>query len=111
MPIQPRSPTFLENAGTSVSSRLTLNGEKVPAAISSARNARTSLRSSTHLGGRRIGSKRSAAVMVSSLSKSARGHQGPQFVGAARGDALAKLDRPKTLRAEVVAPRQRAERV
>src|SRR6266436_3271866 len=64
MPSQPRAPTLRENSGASVSSRLGLNGLKVPAAISSARNARTSLRSSSHLGGRRIGSKRRAAVMM-----------------------------------------------
>src|SRR3982751_5545420 len=63
MPIQPRAPTLRENAGTSMSSRFGLNGLKVPPAISSARNARTSLRNSTHSGGRRIGSKRRAAVM------------------------------------------------
>src|ERR1700760_2427281 len=110
MPIQPRAPTLRENSGTSVSSRFGLNGEKVPAAISSARKARTSLRSCSHFSGRRIGSKRRAAVMVffSSLdSGSARGDQRPQFIG----DALAELDRPETLRAEIVAPRQRAQGV
>src|SRR5258708_1831553 len=63
MPSQPRSPTRRENSGASVSSRLGLCGSKVPAAISSARKARTSLRSFSHSGGRRIGSKRRAAVM------------------------------------------------
>src|ERR1700744_6211075 len=113
MPIQPRSPTFFENAGTSVSSRLGLNGEKVPAAISSARKARTSLRSCWHFSGRRIGSKRRAAVMTGlNVSKrgSAGGDQRPQLVGAARGDALAELDRPVAFRTEIVAPRQRAKR-
>src|SRR5581483_2989426 len=110
IPIQPRSPTLRENAGTSVSSRLGLNGVKVPAAISSARKARTSRRSSSHLGGRRIGSKRSAAV-ISRHPFSARGHQRPQFVGAAAGDTLAQLDRPMALRAKIVAPGQRTQGV
>ena len=43
--------------------------------------------------------------------RSARGDQRPQFVGAARGDALAELDRPVAFGAEIVAPRQRAQRV
>src|SRR5690348_11852327 len=114
MPSQPRAPTLRENAGTSVSSRLGLNGEKVPAAISSARKARTSLRSCWHFSGRRIGSKRRAAV-IRGLDVSRRGSAGsdqrPQLVGAARGDALAELDRPVALRAEIVAPRQRAKRI
>src|SRR5262249_20685469 len=108
MPIQPRSPTLRENAGTSVSSRLGLKGSKVPAAISSVRKARTSLRSCSHFSGRRIGSKRRAAVMVvlflDLVHALAVADQRPQFTGAARGDALAKLDRPKPLRAEIVAP-------
>ena len=58
------APTRRENSGASVSSRLGWCGSKVPAAISSARKARTSLRSCSHSGGRRIGSKRRAAVMV-----------------------------------------------
>src|SRR5215831_15315797 len=112
MPIQPRSPTFFENAGTSVSSRLGLNGEKVPAAISSARKARTSLRSCWHFSGRRIGSKRSAAVMTCLFEERlAGGDQRPQLVGAARGDTLAEFDRPVAFRAEIVAPRQSAKRI
>src|ERR1700749_2944522 len=129
MPIQPRSPTLRENAGTSVSSRLGLNGEKVPAAISSARKARTSLRSCSHFSGRRIGSKRRAAVIVvlSNLMflfehdffgkplhtfpdhALAGSDQRPQFVSAARGYAFAELDRPVALGAEIVAPGQRAQ--
>src|SRR5581483_1279456 len=112
MPIQPRSPTLRENAGTSVSSRLGLNGLKVPAAISSARKARTSLRSCWHFSGRRIGSKRRAAVMTDLFSKRSAGRdQRPQLVGAARRDALAEFDRPIAFRAEIVAPRQRAKRI
>src|SRR6202000_563620 len=102
MPIQPRSPTLRENSGTSVSSRLGLNGEKVPAAISSARKARTSLRSFSHFSGRRLGSKRRAAVMVVLFSDFVRslagGDQRPQFIGAARGDTLAEFHRPIALR-------------
>src|SRR5450631_2752641 len=64
MPSQPRWPTRRENSGTSLSSRLGLCGSKVPAAISSARKARTSLRNLTHSGGKRIGSKRRAAVIL-----------------------------------------------
>src|SRR5215216_1728131 len=118
MPSQPRAPTFRENSGTSVSSRFGLCGSKVPAAISSARKARTSLRNSSHFGGRRIGSKRRAAVIVGlgfcagrSVLMSARGHQRPQFVGAAVAYELAELDRPVALGAEIVAPRQRAQRI
>src|SRR5262249_32061751 len=115
MPSQPRAPTLRENSGTSVSSRLGLNGEKVPAAISSARKARTSLRSCWHFSGRRIGSKRRAAVTVVPFSNLvpglAGGDQRPQFIGAAGGDALAELHRPVALRAEIVAPGQRAQGV
>src|SRR3954462_7124248 len=117
MPSQPRAPTLRENSGTSVSSRFGLCGSKVPSAISSARKARTSLRNSSHFGGRRIGSKRRAAVIVGLdfyLGKavmSARGAQRPQFIGAAVADELAELHRPKTLGAEIVAPGQRAQRI
>src|ERR1700760_1087473 len=69
MPSQPLAPTFRENPGASASSRLGLNGLKVPAAISSARKARTSLRNCSHSGGRRIGSKRRAAVILFSQIK------------------------------------------
>src|SRR5258708_28037214 len=64
MPSQPCSPTRRENSGASVSSRLGVGGSRVPAAISSARKARTCLRSFSHSGGRRIGSKRRAAVVL-----------------------------------------------
>src|SRR5690242_16162899 len=115
MPSQPLAPTFRENSGTSVSSRLGLNGEKVPAAISSARKARTSLRSCWQCSGRRIGSKRRAAVIVVLFSESCAGSAGgderPQFIGAARRDALAELHRPIALRAEIVAPGQCAQRI
>src|SRR5579871_2936476 len=109
MPSQPLAPTLREKPGASASSRLGLCGSKVPAAISSARKARTSLRNCSHSGGRRIGSKRRAAVMVSGfrageLLKLARGDQRPQLVGAAAGHQLAELDRPIALRAEIVAP-------
>src|SRR4030081_2160805 len=111
MPSQPFAPTLRENSGTSMSSRFGLNGLKVPPATSSARNARTSLRNCSHSGGRRIGSKRRAAVIgcLDLLDKvSARGHQRPQFIGASVGDELAELDGPVTLGAEIVAPCQRA---
>src|SRR2546430_11913772 len=117
MPSQPRAPTFRENSGTSVSSRFGLCGSKVPAAISSARKARTSLRNSSHFGGRRIGSKRKAAVIVGldfyldKSVRSARGHQRPQFIGAAVAYELAEFDRPITFGTEIVAPGQRAQRV
>src|SRR5215212_8427181 len=117
MPSQPRAPTFLENSGTSVSSRLGWCGSNVPAAISSARKARTSLRNCSHSGGRRIGSKRRAAVIVGLdfyLDKSvmsARGDQRPQFIGAAVAYELAEFDRPKTFGTEIVAPGQRAQRI
>src|SRR6187200_2244693 len=106
MPSQPLAPTRRENSGASVSSRLGLCGSKVPAAISSARKARTSLRSCSHSGGRRIGSKRRAAVMVrlyagKRVRKSARGDQRPQFIGAAVRDQLAELDRPVAFGAEI----------
>src|ERR1019366_7131667 len=118
MPIQPRSPTRLLKPGTSLSPPCGLCGSKVPAAISSARKARTSLRSFSHSGGRRMGSKRRAAVM-SDLDfrareypqASARRHQRPQFVGAARGDPSAEFHRPVTFVAEIVAPGQRAHGV
>src|SRR3979411_1151541 len=68
MPSQPRSPTRRENSGASLSSRWGLCGSKVPAAISSARKARTCLRSTSHSGGRRVGSKRRAAVILNLVS-------------------------------------------
>src|SRR5438445_7190084 len=117
MPSQPRAPTLRENSGTSVSSRFGLCGSKVPAAISSARKARTSLRNSSHFGGRRIGSKRRAAVIVGldfyldKSVRSARGHQRPQFIGAAVAYELAELDRPVAFGTEIVAPGQRAQRI
>src|SRR5579863_8564606 len=125
MPSQPRCPTRRENSRASLSSRLGLNGLKVPAAISSARNARTCSRSLTHSLGRRIGSKRRAAVILNlglranrvflfehdlfrktgshfsgSCSFSARSHQRPQLVRAVGRDALAKLDGPMAFGAE-----------
>src|ERR1700738_2453214 len=112
MPIQPRSPTRLEKPGTSLSWPCGLCGSKVPRATSSARKARTSLRSLSHSGGRRIGSKRSAAVIVDLFPKRlARGDQRPQFVGAARRDALAEFDRPVAFMTKIVAPGQRAHGV
>src|ERR1700743_1652884 len=117
MPSQPRSPTRRENSGASVSSRLGLCGSKVPAAISSARNFRTSLRSFSHSGGRRIGSKRRAAVMArldfraGEFLISAGSNQRPQFVGAAGGDQFAEFDRPVAFGTEVVAPGQRPQTV
>src|SRR6476659_3866237 len=110
MPSQPLAPTRRENSGTSVSLRLGLCGSKVPAAISSARKARTSLRSCSHFSGRRIGSKRRAAVIGCLVSfVSARGHQRPQFIGAAVGDQFAELDGPITFGAEIIAPGQRPQ--
>src|ERR1700755_557300 len=116
MPSQPRAPTLRENSGASVSSRLGLCGSKVPAAISSARKARTSLRNCSHSGGRRIGSKRRAAVIVGLYASgavlvSARGYQRPQFVGAPLGDELAELNCPVAFGTEIVAPRQRTQRI
>src|SRR3954451_16851379 len=117
MPSQPLAPTLRENSGTSVSSRLGWCGSKVPAAISSARKARTSLRNCSHSLGRRIGSKRRGAGMgglafyLDKSVRSARGHQRPQFIGAAVAYELAELDRPITFGAEIVAPGQRAQRV
>src|SRR5262249_2622844 len=111
MPIQPRSPTRRQNSGTSVSSRLGLLVSKVPRAFSSARKARTSLRSCSHFSGRRIGSKRGAAVMMYLVSlESARGPQRPEFCGGSVGNEFAELNGPKTLRAEIVAPGQRPQR-
>src|SRR4051812_19564632 len=111
MPSQPLAPTRRENSGASVSSRLGLCGSKVPAPISSARKARTSLRNCSHSGGRRIGSKRRAAVIVDSdfscrlfVVELARGDQWPQFIGAAVCHELAEFDRPVTFGAEIVAP-------
>jgi len=43
--------------------------------------------------------------------ESARGDQRPQFVGAAVRDQLAELDGPVALGAEIVAPRQCAQRI
>src|SRR5436305_9510856 len=110
MPSQPLAPTRRENSGASVSSRLGLCGSKVPAAISPARKARTSLRSTSHSAGRRIGSKRRAAVIWISCC-STRRHQRPQLIGAARGNHLAEFYRPPAFMAEIVAPRQRAQRI
>src|SRR6266702_5482000 len=110
MPSQPLAPTLRENSGASVSSRLGLCGSKVPAAISSARKARTSLRSCSHSSGKRIGSKRRAAVMCFS-PRSACGHERPQFIGATLGHELAELDGPVAFRTKVIAPSQRAQRI
>src|ERR1043166_9721381 len=116
MPSQPFAPTRRENSGASVSSRLGLCGSKVPAAISSLRKARTCLRNSSHFSGRRIGSKRRAAVIecldfyLGKSVMSARGHQRPQFIGASDAYELAELDRPIAFGTEIVAPGQRTQR-
>src|SRR5665647_3082652 len=111
MPIQPRSPTRRENSLASASSRLGLNGLKVPAAISSARNARTSLRNFSHSGGRRIGSKRRAAVMlevstfvqanlVSDQREATSGHNSsaPRAATSLPSSTAQKLSEPKSSR-------------
>src|SRR4029079_7001318 len=117
MPSQPLAPTRRENSGASVSSRLGWCGSKVPAAISSARKARTSLRNCSHFSGRGTGSKRRAAVIVgldcyagkSVILTSARGHEGPQFIGAPDADELADLDCPVAFGTEIVAPGERTQ--
>src|SRR5215472_17599442 len=89
-------------------------------------NERTSRRSASHSGGRRIWSKRSSVLMFSSyfwsmmLSENryplfgimflARRHQRPQIVVAARGHEIAQRDRPVTLVAEIVAPGKKPQR-
>src|SRR5712691_13071721 len=108
MPIQPLAPTRRLNSGLWPSPCTTRAGSNVPAATSWEMNARTSRRSASHSGGRRIGSKRSSALM---MLTSARRHQGPQLVGAAPGYEMAELDRPVALAAEIVAPGQEPQRV
>jgi hypothetical protein len=63
MPIQPRAPTLRLKASLKLPSMAPPWGLKVPASISSARNARTSARRAAHSGGRRIGSKVSSVFM------------------------------------------------
>src|SRR5262245_58230488 len=83
------------------------SGLKVPASISSAKNARTSWRSAWHSGGRRIASKVSSVAMPVS---SALGQHRPQAIGAVGGDQSPELDRPGALVAEIVAPGPQAAR-
>src|SRR6476469_8297144 len=108
MPIQPLAPTRRENSLLCASPWPGWCGSNVPAAISSARNARTSWRSSSHSGGRRIWSKVSAEVMA---GPSAGGDERPEFVRAARRDPVAEGGGPIALIAEVVAPGEHAQRV
>ena len=77
-------------------------GSKVPAAISLARKARTSSRSASHSGGRRIGSKVSSVAMCRLLTAPpACGHRPSAPLAAT---SVAELHRPGALVAEVVAP-------
>src|SRR5580704_12990591 len=119
MPIQPRSTTRRLNARLCESPCPGRSASKVPAAISCARKALTSPRSASHSGGRRIGSKRSSAVMApnlfdellhGSVTHSTRGDKGPEFVGAAGGHQVAERHGPMTFAAEVVAPGQHPQR-
>src|SRR3954453_18943849 len=108
MPIQPLAPTRRENSLLCASPCPGWCGSNVPTAISSARNARTSWRRSSHSGGRRIWSKARLAVMA---CPSAGGDERPEFVRAARRDLFAERGRPIALVAEIVAPGEHAQRV
>src|SRR5262245_9617602 len=108
MPIQPLAPMRRENSLLCESPWPGRFGSNVPRETSSARNARTSWRSASHSGGRRIWSKVSAVVIVFA---SAGRDQRPEFIGAARRDPVAELDRPIALVAEIIAPAEHAQRV
>src|SRR6478672_6361683 len=102
MPIQPLAPTLRLNSSLKAPSMPPpMLALRVPASISFARKARTSLRSATHSGGRRTGSNVNSVPIC--LSSPFRQHR-PQFLGTLGGDQMPKLHRPEALVAEVVAP-------
>src|SRR6516165_254610 len=80
-------------------------GSRLPASISLAMKARTSLRSASHSGGRRMASNVSSVAMTPSLAR--RKHR-PQTVGTLGGHQVAEFDRPSALIAEIVTPRPQA---
>src|SRR5262249_4606550 len=80
-------------------------GSRLPASISSAMKARTSLRSASHSGGRRMASNVSSVAMTASLAR--REHR-PQTVGTFGGHQVAEFHRPRAFIAEIVAPRPQA---
>src|SRR5262249_7711692 len=82
-------------------------GSRLPASISLAMNARTSPRSASHSGGRRMASNVSCVAMTASLAR--REHR-PQAVGALGGHQIAEFYRPSALIAEIVAPGPQAAR-
>src|SRR5215467_1456465 len=82
-------------------------GSKLPASISLAIKARTSLRNASHSGGRRMASNVSSVAMTASLAR--REHR-PQTVGTFGGHQVAEFDRPGALIAEIVTPRPQAAR-
>src|SRR6185312_548820 len=105
MPIQPLAPTLRAKAAA-----LSLRppcGLNVPASISCLRKARTSLRSSTHSGGKSTGSNWKLVLIDTSRS---RGQEGPQLVGAGAGDHVADADGPIGFVAEFLAPRPQPAR-
>src|SRR6185436_21013419 len=73
------------------------------------------VRISVEGGSDRNGGLRSFNVSTSKAGRSgltsARGHQRPQFIGAAVAYELAELDRPVAFGTEIVAPGQRAKRI
>ena len=103
MPIQPLAPTRWLKARLCESPWPGRCGSNVPAAISSARNARTSWRSASHSGGRRIWSNCRLAVIAHATS-------GQNSSAPRARDVLAELGRPIALVAEIVAPGEHAQR-
>src|ERR1700736_6728248 len=100
MPIQPFAPTLRLNSREN--EPLPPSGEKVPAAISWRRKARTSRRNSLASGGSSTGAKRKVA-----FSRAVRsvGDEGPELGGAVRRDHPAEALSPHRLVAELLAPR------
>src|SRR5262249_25448881 len=116
MPIQPLAPMRRLNSALQDSPCSGRDGSKVPAATSAAMKARTSRRTFSHSSGRRIWSKRSAAVMAFGYSVrrrprvSARQSTAKTRQGRAPPPAAEPLG-PVALVAEILAPGQRPQGV
>src|SRR5262245_61141102 len=101
MPIQPLPPTLRLKSALKAPSMPPPCGSRLPASIYLAMNVRTSLRSASHSGGKRMASNVSCVAMTASL---ARGEHRPQTVGALGGHQIAEFHGPSALIAEIVAP-------
>src|SRR5271155_1520476 len=105
MPIQPLVPTLRLNSREN--DPFPPYGEKVPAAISSRRKARTSSRNALAWGGSSTGSKRKLKLIGASRSC---GDEGPEPVDAALRDHPPETRGPDRLVAELLAPSPQAAR-